>query len=142
MELSEWLREKYLEWQKELGKLRSVSSFARYLGISQQALNSYMNGSYLPKRENLAKIAGKLGYEVYEILGMGFMIKPPKKTEEEIWKMAEALQIFPPGFQVTVARAIIETSEQVPKEVIKGLDEDTVLLMLVKNIQKRSESSL
>jgi transcriptional regulator with XRE-family HTH domain len=67
--LSKWLDKKYLEWQIKEEESKNVTEFADYLGVNRSLLSYWMNGSREPSEDNLIKIAFKLGFEVYDILG-------------------------------------------------------------------------
>src|SRR3989304_7193714 len=68
--LSKWLDKKYLEWQTNEGESKNVSEFADYLDVNRSLLSFWMNGSREPNEENRIKIALKLGFEVYDVIGM------------------------------------------------------------------------
>ena len=70
MEFPQWLFHKYLDWQGEMGQRKSVTAFAAYVGVSQPQMTAYLKGDYLPKGENLGKMAAVLGVEVYDVMGM------------------------------------------------------------------------
>ena len=70
MEFSQWLFHKYLDWQGELGQRKSLTAFAAYIGVSQPQITAYLKGDYLPKGENLGKMAAVLGVEIYDVMGM------------------------------------------------------------------------
>jgi transcriptional regulator with XRE-family HTH domain len=70
MEFQQWLFHKYLDWQGELGQRKSLTAFAAYVGVSQPQMTAYLKGDYLPKGENLGKLAAALGVEVYDVMGM------------------------------------------------------------------------
>ena len=67
---SDWLNECFLDWEKQQGKRQTVSAFARYLGVPQSSLSSWMAGAYIPSGENLLLLATKLGVEIYDTLGI------------------------------------------------------------------------
>lgn len=69
-EFSSWLERKYVEWQGQRGKRATLAQFADYLGISAPLLSHYMNGIRKPTRENIQKLARRLGPEVYDIFGL------------------------------------------------------------------------
>ncbi len=77
---SEWLMGKFTEWEKAQRSRQSYSAFARYLGVKQSSLSQWIAGNYPPGGENLQKIATKLGYEIYDVLG----ISRPETGEEEL----------------------------------------------------------
>lgn len=67
--LSKWLDKKYLEWQTSEEESKNVSEFADYLDVNRSLLSFWMNGSREPNEENLIKIALKLGFEIYDVIG-------------------------------------------------------------------------
>ena len=83
--LANWLNDQFLKWEIAQGKRQTISAFARYLGVPQSSLSSWMAGAYEPSGENLLKIAQKLGREIYEILG----IESPPIANPEIIQLAE-----------------------------------------------------
>lgn len=70
MKFSQYLEMKFLEWQQRQGGRKTIAEFAAHLGIAQTTASSYMNGVRKPEGEKLRKIAGKLGFEVYDVLGL------------------------------------------------------------------------
>jgi hypothetical protein len=79
VELKGFLFQKFLDWQKESGQRRSLGEWAKYLGVPQTSLSTWMNGPYLPKGSNLGKLAAKLGPEIYDVLGM---TRPIMETDD------------------------------------------------------------
>ena len=71
MEFSDWIRNKFLEWERERGSRQSYSEFARYLGVKQTTLSQWMRGGFEPKGEYVDRLAVHLGTEIYGILGIG-----------------------------------------------------------------------
>jgi transcriptional regulator with XRE-family HTH domain len=67
--LAKWLDNKYLEWQTQEEERKTVIEFADYLGVNRSLLSYWMNGAREPSDENKLKIALKLGFEIYDILG-------------------------------------------------------------------------
>jgi transcriptional regulator with XRE-family HTH domain len=79
---SQWLNERFLEWEKQQGKRQTVSAFARYLDVPQSSLSSWMAGAYVPSGENLLLLATKLGAEIYDTLGIS---RPPIADPDVIY---------------------------------------------------------
>lgn len=69
-EFAEWIEGKFLFWMGETGKRRTVTEFAKYIGVSQSLMSQWLNGRYLPDLKNITKIAERLGPEVYDLLGL------------------------------------------------------------------------
>lgn len=65
MTFSEWLDNRYLEWQTRGGRRSTLTAFAKYLGISQSLLSRYLNDGVLPSIDTIPKLAEKLGPEIY-----------------------------------------------------------------------------
>jgi transcriptional regulator with XRE-family HTH domain len=70
MDYNRWLMDKFVEWERKKGQRQSYSAFARYLGVKQSSLSQWLAGNYPPSRENVEKLAEKLGPEIYDIMGM------------------------------------------------------------------------
>ena len=67
---SKFFNNKYLDWQKEIGELRTMTEFAEYLGIPQPMVSAWSNGRYLPGKKYLQTLASKLGTDIYDALGI------------------------------------------------------------------------
>ena len=91
---SEWLKHKYHEWQNGQDGIPPLTEFAKYIGVKHQSVSAWLLGKQTPDGDNVLKLAEKLGYEVYEILG----VEPPVSDERK-WavmknweKLAEAVK--------------------------------------------------
>lgn len=69
-EFAVWLEGKFLSWMGEAGRRRTLTDFAKHLGVSQSLLSQWLNGRYLPELKNINKIAERLGPEVYDLMGL------------------------------------------------------------------------
>jgi transcriptional regulator with XRE-family HTH domain len=67
--LATWLDNKYIEWMKQQGGRRTIIEFADHLGVDRSMLSYWMNDRREPSDENVLKIAVKLGYEIYDLMG-------------------------------------------------------------------------
>lgn len=76
VEFREWLNKKYIDWRGDsFGNDRSISDFARWIGVSQSTLNEWMQGNVKPSTRAVPKIAAKYP-DVYEVLGMASPASP------------------------------------------------------------------
>lgn len=105
--VADWLKQKYLEWQLSLGDRRSISQFAEYIGVPQPSLSEWMGNKYLPRGTSVAKIAEKLGYEVYDVLGISRPL--PKDLNPNMVELIKAVGQLPEGVQTRVLAAVQET---------------------------------
>ncbi len=69
-ELGQWLDHQFILWQLNQGGSQTVGEFAKYLGVSRDALYKWMNGQRVPDLECVDKLADKLGPEVYALVGL------------------------------------------------------------------------
>lgn len=70
MNFPKFLEGKFLEWQKEQGGRRTVSEFAKWIGVKQSSVSMWWNGSNEPSGESVRLLADKLGLETYDVLGL------------------------------------------------------------------------
>ncbi len=133
MNLSEWLNLKFLEWEREQGKRKTLVQFAEYLGVSRISLDGWMKNKYQPKGINLAKIASKLGYEIYDVLGIPRPM--PVDVDEQVNDLIQAAMQFPPDVQ---AHVISVFREMIPILIQhKITDDDQIMWMMVDLLRKR-----
>ena len=100
MEFWEWITKKYVDWRGDaIGKDRSISDFARYMGVSQSVMSSWMQrGGRVPRyNESIGKLVKIFGFEVYDALGM------PRPVEM-------TLDHLPEEFRKRLNKAIDETN--------------------------------
>lgn len=67
---AQWLEAQYINWIGKEGKHKTPSEFAQWLGIHRSQLNMYLRGSQTPTGKNVDQLAGVLGMEVYDLLGL------------------------------------------------------------------------
>jgi len=70
VKISEWLTNKYLDWQKNEGGRRTIVQFAEWLDVPQTTVSSWLNGKAVPGGSKLIKLADKFGPEIYQLLGV------------------------------------------------------------------------
>ena len=91
-----WLQQKFESWRYQKNMRKTVTEFARHVGISEDQMLKYMNGSEKPHGSNLAKMAGMLGFDIYELVGI---------------KTSDMLDSLPPLFRVRFASAFTDYFE-------------------------------
>ena len=97
-----WLMDKFVKWERERKQRQSYSAFARYLGVKQSSLSQWLAGNYPPSKENVEKIAAKLGPEIYDIMGM-------QRPDPELEHLREQFEAVDPKDRQEVLKLIEET---------------------------------
>ncbi len=67
--VGEWIDRQYLDWQLRQGGSRTFEQFSNFLGVSPPTLSRYRKRLRLPDPEHLAILGGKLGFEIYDLMG-------------------------------------------------------------------------
>jgi len=129
--VADWLKQKYLEWQLSLGDRRSISQFADFLGVPQPSLSEWMGNKYQPRGTSVAKIAEKLGYEVYDVLGITRPL--PKDLNPNMVELIKAVRQFPEGVQTRVLAAVQETIPIVADQNIN--DNEQIMWILADSLR-------
>lgn len=71
MNFSEWITKKYIEWRGDsVGHDRSITDFAKSVGVSQSLMSHWMNGDRAPSSHKTISKLGAIYPEVYEVLGI------------------------------------------------------------------------
>lgn len=103
VEFKDWITKCYLDWRGDsFGNEKSISEFARYLGVSQSILSRWMTGALLPGQKNAAKIS-TVYPEIYDVLD----IPNPDPLAE-----------LPPEFRESFLSARREYTEELAKRGI------------------------
>ena len=107
--VTQWLQKKFDTWRHQSGIKKTITEFASYIGIPEDRLLRYMNGSEIPKGSNLAKIAGILGFGIYDLVEI---------------RTSEMLDLLPPLFRVRFASAFNEYYENISTNMIDRTSEE------------------
>lgn len=99
-EFADWLEKKYLDWQYLNGRA-SIRNFAKWLDVNQALVVRYMNGKERPGPKILPKLAEKLGYAVYDVLGLA----RPDEVEETLIRQYRSI---PPEHKEEYSQALRE----------------------------------
>ena len=72
MDWKEFIEKKYIDWRSDKrGNAGSQAAYARFLGISPQLLDKWINKGQRPTGEYVAGLSQHFGLEIYEVLGLG-----------------------------------------------------------------------
>ncbi len=127
-DFGKWLTGKYLLWQVELGERKTLTDFAGFLGVSPSTVSAWMQGDHKPKsNQNVARLADKFGYEVYDLLGL----PQPFVIRSQPSNAALALTSLPEGIQ----EAVELTANQVSNRG-DNLDDQAAARLLIDNLKK------
>ena len=73
-EVRRFLNKKFIEWRREQpGRKAGVVHFADWLGVSRNVVNGCLTSGTVPDKENLDRMAAKIGDELYRVCG----VEPP-----------------------------------------------------------------
>ncbi|OGC95326.1 MAG: hypothetical protein A2W25_05260 [candidate division Zixibacteria bacterium RBG_16_53_22] len=126
MDFHDWLNKKFLKWRGDsIGLEGSKANFARWLGISPQSLDEYLNkNGQIPKhKKTIDKLVNRFGPEVYQVLG----IEPP-----DILSFSH----LPPEMRARLEAALSETKSELSLHGISEFDpeaEDVVIRIFSKH---------
>ena len=72
MSFHQWIKSKYLEWRGDaIGRDKSISQFAEYIGIPQPTVSTWMLGKNEPKDErSIRALADRFGPDVFDVLNV------------------------------------------------------------------------
>ncbi len=110
---SEWLMDRFVEWEKSQARRQSYSAFARYLGVKQASLSQWIIGNYVPTGENVKRLAEKLGVEIYDVLGLPRPDMTLEAMIEQYKSLPEELRAgFLPIYSEALRRYVAEQSQK------------------------------
>ena len=119
--MKDYLDREYWKWQAGDRK-KNLVLFAEYLDVEYGALSAWMNGTRKPRRENVDRLAEKLGQGAYDAAGLA---RPDNGDIEPrmISMFTRGWKLFPPDLQRDYEEFFASaTSEEVIelfKDVIK-----------------------
>ena len=109
MTVQEWLDQKYSEWERTQAGRQTYYNFAHFLDVSHPALTQWISGVARPAGDDLAKIAGKLGEEIYDLLGLAH-------PNPQFQQMASAFSYLPTALRQRLTGAVLEIEQQVTSQ--------------------------
>lgn len=113
--VKEWFTQKFIAWENTQGGRQSYYAFARYLGVSQSGLGAWMNGDSAPGGEDLILIAGKLGPEVYDVIGL-------PRPNAEVQRVTVSFASLPPDLRQRLTSAIVEIDQALREQRMRPED--------------------
>jgi len=110
--IQDWLNQKFIEWERAQGRKQSYYAFARYLEVSQSGLQQWMIGSSTPGGDDLLNIAGKLGPDVYDLLGL-------PRPNADVQRVTVSFASLPPDIRQRLTNAITEADRTLRQEHLR-----------------------
>lgn len=92
MNFQDWLEQKYTEWEQPQPTRQSYYNFARYLDVGHTALTQWVSGVSQPTGDDLAKLAAKLGGDIYAVLGLPSPLLSNQGLAASLIKLPSALR--------------------------------------------------
>lgn len=77
----EFINKKFVDWQKEQGKRKTVEEFAAFIGASRPLVNAWLNGHREPTQRYKDRLIDLFGNEALEAFG----IDPDRHMVETNW---------------------------------------------------------
>lgn len=109
MTFPELLEQKYLQWQTQQGKRRTLDEFAEYLGVGRPVLSNWLTGKRNPGIESLRLLSSRLGFEVYDVLGL-------PRPDEDLAYISQNWQELDPS----VRKSLRQQAEQNKEKNLKN----------------------
>ena len=78
MTFSEWLLNKFFEWQIQSKERKTLTEFAQYLGVKQNTLYGWLHYGFLPNLKHIKILFKKFDFDIYSLLGLPV----PKKEQK------------------------------------------------------------
>jgi transcriptional regulator with XRE-family HTH domain len=125
----DWILKKMQEWEDKRGERSTITAFAKYVGMSQSTLSSWMSETRKPSAEAALKLAIKFhDYEILDLLGYP---RPQlfDVSDEQLLPIAEAILQFPEHVRPQIRKAIVKTLEDLMKADQPPSEEETLKLM-------------
>lgn len=69
MEFKNFINQKFIEFERAAGERKTVTNFAEYLDENQGNVSHWLNGTRVPQKKVLDRLAKILGPEVYAAAG-------------------------------------------------------------------------
>jgi transcriptional regulator with XRE-family HTH domain len=115
----ELLIEKFLEWQKAQGEIKTQKEFADYIGISEASLNHIMSGRREPSRRNIEYLAAYFKDDrFYDCAGL-------PRPDPKLHYITRHWGDVPEGVQQKIAKEIEKyTTEKAPTDEDSPPDPD------------------
>lgn len=110
--VKDWLNQKFVEWERSQGGRQSYYAFARFLGVSQSGLGSWMTGGSVPGGDDLIALADKLGPEVYEVLGL-------PRPNADVQRVTVSFASLPPDLRQRLTNAISEVDHTLRQQRLR-----------------------
>jgi transcriptional regulator with XRE-family HTH domain len=97
-------KEKLAKLVKELRNDTSQKEFAKSLGVTYSAIQSWENAEVTPSSENLIRISKAAGYSLEELLS--YLDGKPIETPTNVERLVAQIKSMPPKDLAIVARAV------------------------------------
>ncbi len=128
MNFQDWLEQKYTEWDQAQPTRQSYYNFARYLDVGHTALTQWVSGVSQPLGDDLAKLAAKLGSDIYAVLGLPSPALPNQG-------MAASLIKLPSALRERLINAITETQREITQRKL-DTESNEAKILAVKIFEK------
>lgn len=120
---SDWLTERYTEWERAQGSTQTYADYASYLCVDPGVIVKIMLGKALPNASDLMAVAAKEGLEAYDVL-------EKDRPEEGVIEIFLSLGTMPTDFRMRMAYAIHEAEKTVKEQNIPAESDESKQLYI------------
>jgi hypothetical protein len=110
-EFPEYLEQRYLRYQTDHGKRKTLDEFADWLGQERVLVSLYMSGKRKPGPYNIRRMALVLGLELYDVLHL-------PRPDEQFYFVEKNWEKVDPSLRARIA-------EEIRKYVTHSKDDDS-----------------
>ena len=122
----DWILEKMQEWEREKGERSTITAFAKYLGVSQPTISSWINESRKPSGEAALRLAKEFNdYEILELLSYS--------VPDLVSSDASSL---PPELKISFDTAVDEIERAYKTQGITDLSSEEALVIAKEILEK------
>ena len=109
MTYQEWLDQKYKEWERTQAARQTYYNFAHFLNVNHTDLTQWISGTTRPAGDDLVRIAGKLGDEIYDLLGLAH-------PNPQFQRIEAAFNYLPTALHQRLTSAVLEIAQRVSSQ--------------------------
>ena len=110
MNITDYLNNKYLQWQGGKGRRATVREWAKELGVSYTSLVGWLNGNHPPSADNIKKLMDARTAEGQPVFGPELMdyVGVEVGNDQETQRLLDVMASIPPDHRPELMQVIEE----------------------------------